>query len=262
MLERASIISLPLVNAPALEFVFIPPSTFVMGSADDDIHAEDTEKPAHSILLNNGFWIMTAPVTRIQLNAVLDHRQGRYEASPESPASQHSWLECVHFCQKFTTLTREYLPDIVVNSRDATNNFALRLPTETEWEYACRGVSRSRWFFGNNPEDIIQFAWCGLKPGSKLPAVRQKKPNPQGLYDVYGSVYEWCDNDFYSYNIEPVKAYHYVQHKSSYSNFNRKVARGGCIYDSPLMCRSASRRLLLAANSENDLTGFRMVINV
>jgi len=140
----------------------------------------------------------------------------------DRPVEQVSWDDCQDFIQK-------------LNALGAGGRF--RLPSEAEWEYACRAGSTTRFCFGDSDSGLDAYAWYSGNSGSQTHAVRQKRPNAWGLYDMHGNVWEWCEDWYHdSYTgasrdgsawITPVGAY--------------RVLRGGRFLSAPVRCRSAGR---------------------
>ena len=131
----------------------------------------------------------------------------------------------------------------------------VRLPTEAEWEYACRAGSKTAYCFGDSANELKDYAWYYGNSGRKTHPVGQKKPNAWGLYDMYGSVYEWCADWHGSYNngvqVDPTGP----------ANGRSRVLRGGSWVDNPRYCRSANRIRSRPAFRNRNL-GFRVVVVV
>lgn len=251
--HEISQIVLSLNSELTLDLVYCPPGSFIMGQGHDPFTRQ------HNVSIDKGFWIGTKPITRHQFSMVVSKDFKRlYERSPQSPASQHTWTEAINFCQ-----TLEQKLDVLnIESKDKVpDRFEITLPTEQQWEYACRANTTTQWHFGDNPEDLVQFAWFGIRypDFTVLPDVGLKQPNPWGLFDMYGMVYEWCLNDSYKYGLNSLLPVAFPSPTQKASIF--KLARGGAIDDNAQNCRSASRLTLDHWNFYNDLTGFRIVIN-
>ena len=153
-----------------IEMLLIPPGRFMMGASPDDLEANSYEKPAHEVLISKAFYLGRTPVTQAQWTAKMrsnpSHFIGRYD-SPSRPVEGVSW----DMIQAFNTLT------------------GLRLPTEAEWEYACRaGSSTPRYGVLND------IAWYKHNSDRQTHAVATKLPNALGLYDMLGNLWEWCQD--------------------------------------------------------------------
>ena len=191
------------------KLVLIPPGEFRMGSATSDSNATPDERPAHLVRISEGFYLGETEVTVGQFRAFVTARNyrttaeetgggwcynlklkaweqrpewtwrvpgGSQPAADESPVTQVSWNDAVAFC--------EWLSQ--------TEGRLFRLPTEAEWEYACRAGTDTRWSCGDTSEKLEQFAWTLRNSRDAFHPVGTRKPNPFGLHDMHGSVWEWC----------------------------------------------------------------------
>lgn len=249
-----------------ITLIYCPPGVFLVGSHNRRFEADSGENDLHEVKISKGFWISEAPLTRRQYMAVSDgdvtnspQKLRRYEKSLESPASQHTWEEAIAFCN---ILNGELAKDLLnLFDREAENSYRFTLPSEAQWEYACRAGTTTIWYFGNDEGELSDHAWYGLSTSTKLPEVKLKKPNPWGLYDLYGMVYEWCLDDISGFYkmlsvVDPI-----FMHPMMPNSTLTKVTKGGAIYDAANFCSSASHTSLVRWNSENDLTGIRLVIS-
>ncbi|WP_024912742.1 formylglycine-generating enzyme family protein [Chania multitudinisentens] len=182
-------------NSLGMRFVTIPQGTFLMGSTEAD--ADSREKPAHSVTLSKAFYIGQFEVTQKDWEEVMgeapysrDRSNPFYQlpgmakriTRPNHPATV-SWQDAQAFISK-------------LNQREGTNRY--RLPTEAEWEYVARAGTTGRYFFGDDPARLADYAWYGenFATGGTHP-VGKKQPNPWGVNDIYGNTWEWV-NDYYS----------------------------------------------------------------
>ncbi|MCA8990257.1 MAG: SUMF1/EgtB/PvdO family nonheme iron enzyme, partial [Planctomycetaceae bacterium] len=163
----------------------VPQGDFSMGASPDDPEAADDERPVRCVHLSHSFWMGTFPVTRAQYEAVmgtlpdLDFKQR--PPLPEWPVSRITWGEAMAFCEELTANEREHLPP----------GYEFRLPTEAEWEYACRaGCPDPRY------GPLAEVALCDSRNGV-LDTVGQRRANDWGFHDLLGLVHEWC-RDVYS----------------------------------------------------------------
>ncbi len=200
-------------------FVSLPGGTFQMGSPDSDSKANEEEKPQHKVTLSP-FLIAKYELTQKEWNTVISKwtPQSAGNMKEGLPISGASWADGTQFCRKAL----------------------LALPTEAQWEYACRAGSTTRYSFGNDAADLKHYAWYRKNAQRRTHPVGKKRPNAFGLYDMYGNVSEWCedamDRKFYSKPASKMK--NPVKDSKS---ANRQL-RGGAYYNDSDECRSAYRR--------------------
>ena len=156
-----------------IEFVLIQPGTFIMG--DDSI---SQAKPAHEVTLTRPFYMGKYPVTQEQWTAQMGSNNSRYPGA-KNPVEQVSWDDVQSFLAKLGP--------------------GYRLPTEAEWEYACRAGTTTAYSFGDHKEQLDAYAWHRQNAGDTHHPVGQKQPNPWGLYDMHGNVYEWVGDRYGGY---------------------------------------------------------------
>lgn len=179
-----------LAEGESMEFVLIHAGAFTMGS--DQSPAID-EKPAHRVAITRPYYLGKYEVTQKQWVALMGRNLSVFKASPQitdalsHPVENVSWL----LCQAFLGQLNQKIP---------ARRF--RLPTEAEWEYACRAGGTGDLLFGKGAT-LDDYAWYGANAGNKTHAVGGKKPNAWGLYDMYGNVWEWCQDPFEAYPKEP-----------------------------------------------------------
>jgi formylglycine-generating enzyme required for sulfatase activity len=132
------------------------------------------------------------------------------------------------------------------------------LPSEAEWEYACRAGTTTAYSFGDNPSLLGEYAWYGINSGSKTNPVGQKKPNPWGLYDMHGNVWEWCQDSYEKYGGDNDLIRKTGKAITKENDNRSRLLRGGSWDYFALVCRSACRVNNLARYAVNDV-GFRVV---
>jgi formylglycine-generating enzyme required for sulfatase activity len=164
-------------NSIGMEFVLIPAGTFMMGSPDSDAEAYEGEKPTHHVTISQPFYLGKYPVTQAQWEAVMGDPPSRFKGNPNRPVESVSW----HYVQTFLHQ---------LNEREGGGGY--RLPTEAQWEYACRAGTQTVRY--DSDLDII--AWYGANSDNATHEVGQKLPNPWDLYDMLGNVWEWVQDWF------------------------------------------------------------------
>ena len=173
--ELPKTLSLPLGKGVNMDFVLIPPGTFTMGT----VKGASFKRPAHQVTITKPFYMGVYEVTQAQWKAVMvdnpSSRQG-----DDLPVVQVSWEDC----QTFLAQLNEMFGGV----------FKFRLPTEAEWEYACRAGTKTAYSFGDDEAALGEYAWYGANSERKMHPVGQKKPNPWGLYDMHGNVSELCSD--------------------------------------------------------------------
>ena len=157
-----------------IEFVWIEPGAFTMGSADNP-RTVLKEGPPRVVRIRSGFWFGKYEVTRGQWDAILG--TGKTTQS-DLPVTRVSWHDLQSFIQEL----------------NQAEGIRFRLPTEAEWEYACRGGTDSRWSFGDDPRQLPQFAWYRNNSEARLHPVGRKSPNPWALFDMHGNAVEWTQD--------------------------------------------------------------------
>lgn len=231
-------------NGVNLEMVQIPGGKYLMGSREERC---DWEFPEHEVKLPN-FFMSKYPVTQEQYKSITGANPSMFKGD-QLPVENVSWNNAVSFCEELATKTGK----------------SYTLPSETQWEYACRAGTGTAFYFGDSiNSDLVNYNGnysYGLvhkqKFRQKTLAVGSLMPNPYGLYDMHGNVYEWCLDDWHSnYNGAPDNQNPWFSRSSRW-----KVVRGGSWNTSPQDCRSTSRSLHMADSACGDI-GFRLVLNV
>jgi formylglycine-generating enzyme required for sulfatase activity len=237
-----------ITNSIGMRLVSIPAGNFMMGSPQKEKGSRDGEVQ-HKVTLTMDFYLGMTQVTQAQYEKVIGENPSCFQGdevsgrdSSEFPVEKISWEDALKFCEKLSSL-----PD------EKSAGRMYRLPTEAEWEYACRAGSNTAFFFGDDEESLSDYAWYYRNSGERPHPVALKKPNAWGLYDMHGNVHEWCSDWF---------AYHYpkgaVSDPAGPREGSSRVLRGGSWGVGALSCWSSSRSGSLFRPHEN---GFRVVLN-
>jgi formylglycine-generating enzyme required for sulfatase activity len=197
-----------------MKFAWIPPGAFLMGSNAND----DDEEPIHRVKISQGFHMGVFPVTQEQWQAVMGYNPSNFRGD-DRPVEMVSWGDCQEFCERLAGLTSK----------------PIRLPTEAEWEYACRAGMTSDYYNGSDETALKKVGWYSGNSGKQTQPVGKLAPNAWGLYDMHGNVWEWCQDGYGQYPQGDVTDYI----ESEESEF--RVLRGGSWYVNPVYCRAAIR---------------------
>jgi len=184
-----------------MEFVLIPDGSFTMGS--DMLSGA---KPVHPVRISQPFYLGKFEVTQQQWEKVMGSNPSRFKGAKNNPVEQVNWEDC----QKFLEALKERVP-----------GQTFRLPTEAEWEYACRAKTKTEYSFRDSPEKLGEYAWFRDNSEEKTHPVGQKKPNPWGLYDMHGNVWEWCQDWHGDYTAKS------ATDPTGLATGSRRVLRGG-----------------------------------
>jgi len=242
------------ITKTGIEMVAIPAGWFVMGN---DKGAAD-EKPTHKVWIS-AFWMDRYEVVQEQFR-IYQLPDPSHFKNPKNPLEQINWTDAALYCND-RSLAEGLEP--CYDEETWQCNFSAngyRLPTEAEWEYACRAGTTSKFSFGNDAKQLKSYAWFTENSSGKTHPVGQKKSNPWGFYDMYGNVAEWC-NDFYSqstYRQSPAKD------PKGPAEGKERVIRGGAWNSRADSCRSSYRASDPSINDTclaSDTIGFRCVRN-
>jgi formylglycine-generating enzyme required for sulfatase activity len=197
----------------------VPAGEFDMGSpADEQGRWEDEAQ--HHVRVARPFWIATTEVTQAIWSAVTGANPSSKEG-PTLPVTDVSWEDCQDFLRR-------------LNARVEGGGF--RLPTEAEWEYACRAGATSRYAFGDDERELVGFAWYRANSGLSPQPVGTRRPNAWGLHDMHGNVWEWCE-DAYAMHAEAEDA----GMDAAWVAASERVMRGGGWSYPARVMRSAQR---------------------
>jgi sulfatase modifying factor 1 len=234
------------VNSIGMKFVLLPPGKFVMGSAPHEIGQDSDEQPQHLVRISKPFYMQTTEVTQDQWVAVTGRNPSFFKTcGGDCPVEQVSWDDCQRFIRK-------------LNEREKTDRY--RLPTEAEWEYACRAGTTTPFAFGDtlatehaNYDGNYPYSLSSLGVyRRKTVAVGSFAPNAWGLRDMHGNVWEWCQDWYGSYEPQA------VTDPTGPVSGSCKVIRGGGWNYFGRMCRSSFRSNNVPSFAHASV-GFRLV---
>jgi formylglycine-generating enzyme required for sulfatase activity len=202
-----------------MRFVLIRPGKFVMGSPIAERGRDRNEGPQHEVAITKPFYLGVTEVTQAQYEAVMETNPSKFRG-PTNPVDAVEWKDAAEFCRKLSEKMGK----------------AFRLPTEAEWEYACRAGTSARYFFGDSDNALAEYVWWHANSENKPHPVGQKKPNAWGLYDMLGNVLEWCADRSGSYPSEAC-----VDPQGPDSGSARVTRGGSCDYGKSDNFRCAAR---------------------
>ena len=215
-------IALDLGGGVKLELVLIPAGKFMMGSPKEEKDRQDSEGPQHEVAISKPFYMAVYPVTQEQYEKVTGKNPSHFKGA-QNPVENVNWDDAVGFCKHLSQKTGK----------------TVQLPTEAQWEYACRAGSTTRFCYGDDNDDskLGDYAWYTGNSGGTTHPVGQKKPNDWGLYDMHGNIWQWC-SDLYD---EKYYANSPKTDPQGPATSSARVLRGGGWGASPALSRSATR---------------------
>ena len=225
-------------NSIGMKFVLIQPGEFMMGSNE-----ANNEKPPHLVEITQPFYLGVYPVTQAEYQAVIGTNPSHFTKNARLPVEQVNWIDSLTFCEELNRLTVE-------RQRQAH----YRLPTEAEWEYACRAGSTGKWCTGDDVSSLYDYAWLDKNSARRPHPVGEKKPNAWGLYDMHGNVWEWCA-DYYG-NYSPAM----LTDPQGPTTGSSRVGRGGSWTCGPVRSQSSYRSNNDPSN-RYDFLGFRLALS-
>jgi len=228
-----------------LAMVAIAGGTFLMGSPLTEAKRFVNESPQHPVTIQN-FYLGKFAVTQTQWQQIMGSNPSKFLGG-DRPIEQLDWFMAQEFTQRLAQHTgRQY-----------------RLPSEAEWEYACRAGTQTAYTFGDKEAELATYAWYSTNAENQTHPVGQKQPNAWGLYDMHGNIWEWCEDDWLdSYRNAPIDGSP-VRGRGDRSNL-LKIVRGGSWLNNPWNCRSASRGGLGNGNgSDRSINpGLRLALSI
>lgn len=220
--RQSKVIQLP--NGVEMEFIYIAPGEFLMGSPLREINRHNDEDPVREVKISKGFFLGKFEVTQKQWQSMMGYNPSvfkHFDDSDQHPVDMVSWNECQDFIKQMNELELG----------------TFRLPTEAEWEYACRAGTETRYYWGTDSSDqeVYQYAWAFPRAEGRSHPVGLKKPNRWGLYDMSGNVWEWCQDWRAPYQAAD------TLDPTGRGSGKKKIYRGGSWFNKPSTLRSANR---------------------
>jgi len=236
-----------ITNSIGMKLVPIPPVTFQMGSPQTEEGRSDDEIP-HKVTLTRGFFMQTTPVTQAQWSAVMGTTPSHFTGR-DLPVEQVSWDDARDFCRR-------------LGEKEGKK---YRLPTEAEWECACRAGTTTRFYTGDGDQALGEAGWYHDNSGVDLPndafigtrmthPVGTKAPNKWGLYDMHGNVWQWCGDFYGPYGGDATDL-------TGPAEGTSRVLRGGSWTSGSRVCRAASRHGGHAPGNRGRSIGFRVCLD-
>lgn len=234
--ELETSLTLDLGGGVILELLLIRPGSVIIGNTQSG----DRRKPAREIVVAKPFYIGKYEVTQEQWQAVMGRNPSTFKGA-KNPVEGVSWNDCRAFLKKLDL------------KRGGTGRM-FSLPTEAQWEFACRAGSVSQYCFGDQEDELETYGWFIGNSKNATHPVGEKQPNAWGLYDMHGNVYEWCDD---RYAVMPEKSSSAERDQDSSSDSNH-VGRGGSFVSTASWCRSTARTGLRAPSVHTNHYGLRV----
>jgi len=255
ILKEDSVTPHSISNSLGMEFVYIEPGSFMMGSPYSE-DGRNSDEIQHRVILTKGFYMQTVEVTQGQWRLVMGTNPSDFKSGDKYPVEKVSWDDVQNFITRL----------------NAKGQGTYRLPTEAEWEYACRAGSSTRFCFGDSDNQLGDYAWYNSNSGNKTHPVALKKANAWGLHDMHGNVWELCSDLYEDYSTGSVTDPENTGESSGRENWSgikqvwdllkgegsNRVLRGGSWDIEPASCRSAHRDRY-APTFRYFYVGFRLV---
>lgn len=255
-----------LTNSIGMRFVLVPPGEFYMGSTKADFaklveqgtstamkHPDwnirlllRIEGPRHLVRITKPFYLGVSEVTQAEYERVTGTNPSKFKDDPIRPVEMVNWGDASTFCRKLGDLPQEQAA-----------HAGYRLPTEAEWEYACRAGTTTNWYFGDDAAALKDYAWFSANAGRATHPVCQKESSPWGLCDMHGNVWEWCQD----WHRDGYFATSPIDDPTGAPEGGSRVNRGGSWYYDASRCRAA-HRCWYAPSFRCNLVGFRLARTV
>ena len=255
MEQAGQILELALDDYEVIRLVWCPPGEFPMGNLPSELHPYNPVVAQHRVELTKGFWLGATPITESQWKKIVGQPSrlaSRRSNTNQLPAQGIDWNEAHIYCQLLTELWK--------SKNIITDEQKVELPSEAQWEYACRANTHTPWFFGNDQTKLELYGWYVKNSDDKAHPVGLNLANPWGLYDLYGNVAEWCMDDL---NLYKGGSESELQINPLYLKDSpvMKIVRGGAYDHLAEECTSYSRETINLGNLFNEATGLRILLS-
>ena len=237
-----------ITNSIGMKLLLIPKGTFMMGSPESEQGRNENETQ-HEVTISKDYYLGVYEVTQAQYEKVMGKNLSYFQGAKvgnenaDLPVENVSWDEAVKFCKKLSALPEEKKAGRVY-----------RLPTEAEWEYACRAGSKTAYSFDDEEGLLPEYGWFSRNSSRRTHTVGLLEPNAWGLHDMHGNVWEWCSDWYEEY---PKGA---VSDPTGPKEGSSRVYRGGYWSNVAAFCRSANRHWIGPSSRRNSL-GFRLALS-
>ena len=240
------------ITGVGMRELLLPAGVFMMGSSDSDPNASEDEKPQQSVRMSRPLWMSITPITQAEFEGLMAYNPSKYLGDSRRPVDTVSLADAAEFCNALSG-SEGLLPYYEVRGQfvGVAGGEGYRLPREREWEYACRAGTTTRWSFGDSESEADEYAWYAANADDSTQRTGVKLPNPWGLHDMHGNVWEICWDllaEGGRSGGEPAAIF----------PPSECILRGGCFVDPPWGLRSAYRSSMRIAVRSNRV-GFRVV---
>lgn len=236
-------------NSKTLNLISVVSGSFVMGySPDEELKLSDK---SFEVVISQDFWLGRYLITQSQWQTVMNANPSE-DRGDNLPVTNVSWNEIQIFCSKLNTLYSTYIPDA----------YQFQLPTEAQWEYACRAMTKSKNYGGNDLNDVLRISWCKENSDKKLKEVGLKEPNSWGFYDMFGNAFEWCFDMIVDYPSCKTTDWIGVDNNEYLGSVGLdRIVRGGCyLTPSQSDCFDAAARNYISPDTNDNCYSFRLCL--
>lgn len=233
----------------SLDLINVGSGTFQMGhTPDQTLQLSDQ---SFEVTVSEDFWIGKYSVTQSQWHSVMETNPSEVKGD-DLPITNISWNKAQLFCKELNISYSENIP----------SGYQFQLPTEAQWEYTCRAATESRNYGGNEVEDVLKIAWCKENSNKNLQRVGLKEPNPWGIYDMFGNIFEWCFDMIVDYPDGKVTDWIGIDSNEYFGAVGLdRIVRGGCYLTSfQSDCFDAATRNYVSPDTEDCCYGFRLCL--